>query len=513
LIAERMAVFDPRFKIRAAFVAAFAVSAASTASPAAAGPDAGPAADPKLQTLAGSWSASAMRSDWNIGDWGRACGPQPSGGGAPSGPVTVSQAGNELSFKGAGRDFSTAECWEQFPGLSRVSHSAGTRSWKTVCKTAASDPRQATLVTSISASDTRINFDETGQYQFVIKGQNCTASVRRTRTFNLMLREGEAAPEPLAPAAERPAPETPFLEALRKDCRNPGSPQRLEVRPSRKLMRPGETFTFRATVVDAQGCALPIVPTWRAAGSAEGVRVAGPKVEVAEMAPEGELSLHVAVAERATTVFIEVASRERYEALLAERGMNREGESADVAVARIASESLGGRSVVARDEALGRKRLFVALVGGAALLLGVVGFVLVRRGRARARPPIQRASVGQPASSARRPPGAKVCPTCREEYPQEAQFCPLDGNRLVLSSGSNAPAPGGGICPVCGHGYDPGISACPKHQEVLVPASVYAAARAPSAAISRKICPVCGSQFAGESEFCGRCGAALVPIN
>jgi len=497
-----MGAFDPRFNFRAVLAVAVALPALAQPAPARA----------DQPTLSGSWSASAMRSDWNIGDWGKACGPEPSGGGAPAGPVTVSQAGSELSFRGAGRDFSTAECWEQFPGLARVSHSGGSRSWKTVCKTAPGDPRQATIVTTIGATDTRIHFDETGQYQFVIKGQNCTASVRRTRTFNLVLREGESPPAQETPAGDRLGPEAPFLEALKgKNCQDPGPPQRLEVRPLRKLMRPGETFTFRASVVDAQGCALPVAPAWRVASTAPGVRLAGPKVEVDETAPEGEVTLQVAVAERSTKVYVEVVSRERYEALLAERGLNHQGESADAAVARIASESIGGRSTVARDQAQGRRRLFVALVGGAALLLGVVGFVLVRRGRAR-RSAVTAASPDELAS-ARRPPGAKVCPTCREEYPEEALFCPLDGNRLVPTSGKEAPAPGGGVCPVCGHGYDPGISACPKHQEVLVPVAVYAAARTQAATIGRKICPVCGSQFGGESEFCGRCGAALVPIN
>src|SRR5450432_1755297 len=98
-------------------------------------------------TLAGSWSATPMRSDWNIGAWGKACGPSPSGGGAPGGSVSITSAGSELNMSGAGRAYSTTECWEQFPGLSRVSHSGGQRGWRNTCKTKAGDPRQATLVT------------------------------------------------------------------------------------------------------------------------------------------------------------------------------------------------------------------------------------------------------------------------------------------------------------------------------------------------------------------------------
>jgi hypothetical protein len=222
----------------------------------------------------------------------------------------------------------------------------------------------------------------------------------------------------------------------------------------------------------------------------------------------------VSVGDRSAKVFVEVASRERYDALLAERGLNRDGESNDAAITRIASESIGGRATVARDDAQAQKRLFVAIVGGAALLLGVVGLLLVRRSRAERREAESVASQERPASTPRRPrQGSKICPTCREEYAEQAEFCPVDGNRLVLSSSKDAPSPGGGVCPVCGHGYDPGISACPKHQEELVPVGVYLAARSQAAPISRKICPVCGAQFGGESEFCGQCGASLVPVN
>ena len=74
-------------------------------------------------------------------------------------------------------------------------------------------------------------------------------------------------------------------------------------------------------------------------------------------------------------------------------------------------------------------------------------------------------------------------------------------------------APTGAVCPVCGQGYDPGVSICPKHDEPLVPPLVYAASRTAPVGETRKICPVCGAQFTGESQFCGTCGAALVPVN
>jgi len=458
-------------------------------------------------TLAGSWTASPLSSTWQLGDWGKACGPPPSGGGAPAGAVTISQNGKELAFTGAGRAFSTAECWEQHPGLQRISHSASARSFQNVCKTNAGDPRQAKLITTITATDSRISFDETGQYQFVIEGQNCTASVRRTRTYTLVRRQGEAAAAPPSAApGSRKAPNA-------RSCENPGLPERLEVRPSRKLMRPGESFTFRTAVVDAQGCGVPVTPNWAVLGGASSVVVNGPgSVSASADAPESEVALEVTLGDRSVRVVVEIASLDRYDALLQSRGLDESGESTEAAVLRVASETLGAREVVARDEAPGKKRWFVAIAGGAALLLGVLGMILVRRSRRRSSVELltDTPSRRQQDDSTQ---DSKVCPTCREEFPIAAEFCPNDGNRLVLQA-SLSTGPGGSVCPVCGRGFNPGTLACPEHHEELIPAAAYAASRAPGRGeVTRSICPVCGTQFAGEIRFCGECGAAVVPIN
>jgi hypothetical protein len=103
--------------------------------------------------------------------------------------------------------------------------------------------------------------------------------------------------------------------------------------------------------------------------------------------------------------------------------------------------------------------------------------------------------------------------TCREEYPPDAQFCPNDGNRLVKQQEGDARMPAGGICPVCGQGFDPGVITCPTHDEELVPAAVYYATRGSEPPVDKKICPVCGTQYTGQSGFCGTDGAALVPVN
>ena len=470
-------------------------------------------------TLAGRWSATPMRSDWIIGEWGKACGPAPSGGGAPGGSVTITSSASELHFSGAGRDYSTTECWEQFPGLARISHSGGVRGWRSTCKTKTGDPRQATIVTTISATNSQISFDETGQYQFIITGQNCTASVRRTRSLSLVQREGESAPVASAPPPVASAAPSPVLTtSAAKVCTLPGPPERLEVRPGRKLLRPGESFEFHTSVLDAAGCALPLSPVWKVIGAPASLELSGPgRIKIPDNAAESTVELQATLAGRSARVTVEIASKDRYEALLAQKGLNAEGESNEVAAARIATTALGGGSVVTRDDSRRRRIIFVGVVGGTALVLGLLGFALVQHSR---RKPLEpeprsvRARLAPAITPNQMRPLGKVCPTCREEYPPEASFCPNDGNRLVAARGTPEPTgPSGGVCPICGQGYDPGVLTCPKHGEELLPAAMQAGVRVADAASTKKICPVCGTQYTGESQFCGACGAALVPVN
>jgi Double zinc ribbon len=460
-------------------------------------------------TLAGSWAASPLTVSWQLGDWGKACGPPPSGGGEGGGAVTISQNGNELTLAGGSRTYSTGECWEHFPGMQRISHSAAARSFQNVCKTSAGDPRQAKLVTTISATDNRINFDETGQYQFVIEGQNCTASVRRTRSYTLVSRLGEAPAVASAAASAKPAAAKPV-----RGCDNTGLPERLEVRPSRKLMRPGESFEFRTTVVDARGCPLPVTPTWRVISGANLLSVTGPgNVTANPSARESEATLEVSLGDRSVRVDVEIASKERYDALLQAQGLDESGESKEAAVLRVASESMGAREVVARDDAPNKTRWFVGIAGACALVLGCLGVLLVRRGRRASEEQRLAADLpSRPRVALARASGGKACPTCREEFPAEAEFCPNDGNRLVAQT-TIGNGPSGSVCPICGRGFNPGTLSCPEHGEELVPARAMPPARLQTLFVTRTICPVCGTQYTNETRFCGDCGAAVVPVN
>jgi hypothetical protein len=279
-------------------------------------------------------------------------------------------------------------------------------------------------------------------------------------------------------------------------------------------------------VVDRAGCSVGVQPIFRVqAGGARGELTSAGKITVAEDAPESEVRLQASVGDRALGVVVEIVSRERYDALLQQGSFNAEGESAEAAVARIASSSIGSRSGVTADDSRAKRIRLVALIGALALGFGVLGLVLSRRARKRQAPPSSRRAphaVGVPTLPAlpdqlglapRRPEQhGKVCPTCRTEYPVHEEFCAADGNRLISLEPETQFGPTGGVCPVCGQGFDPGVAVCPRHNEALIPAALAAQSQRTSPG-ARTICPVCGEQFGTDSQFCGQCGAVLVPIN
>jgi len=453
-------------------------------------------------TLSGTWNASGLSESWTTTEWGEACGPKPRSQGAGGGTVQISEIGGELSMAGAGRAFSTAECWEQMPGLSRTSHSqsGGGRFWRTRCATPSSDPRQATIVTTIQATDTTISMVESGKYRFAIKGQTCSASVSRSRSFTLVQRAGEKKdePEPEASAAASSPPEAPPPAPTTGNCSDPGAPARLEVKPVRKLMRPGESHTWSTLVADAAGCHLGDKPAFRVLEGplTEHVEVTAPgKLTIAEDAPEGTLEVRVEIEGAGVTVTVDVASDEHYDALLATRGFNEKGEVDESAVAIIATGTIGGRNSTAEDTAGARKQLFIAIVGGLAAILGLAGLILLRRGRKAGRP--------RAPSEPSPPPNVNLF-----DQPEEGQ---------------------GMVCPACGVRYAAGTGFCAKDGTALAPSSTRSGtpkeevspadpAPRPAAPASQppppdKICPTCGKRYPGEAEFCGSDATALVPVN
>lgn len=417
-----------------------------------------PAAAQGTASLAGTWQAEPMTVRWVIGDWGEACGPRPSGGGDSGGVVTIEERGTELVISGAGRGYSTEQCWEMHPGLARQSHSGSRRAWKTTCRTPPNDARQEILQTTITATDDVISFQETGQYQLVVQGQTCSASSGRWRTY----RRGAGVQPPPSPAPEVPAELAP-RPPVENRCKVPGAPARIEVRPSRKLMRAGESFQFQATVLDGRGCVARAPVSWELLPpDGSGTLDAG-QLSIKEGAADAELVVVATAASQSVRVQVDVVSNERYASLLASGDFDADGASADAATATITAGSLGAQQVAAEPERSGRKWTFVGLVSVIALLFGAMGVWLVRRAnRSSAR---ARGRGNRTVSD-----GGTVVFAADDAIGDAPRVKMPDATRLEPLA---APAPAtkaGTVCPVCGTLYDAkDLKACPKDGARLLP--------------------------------------------
>lgn len=506
-------------------------------------------------TLDGTWRQGPLKEEYTVQKWLSECGPAPVSG--PSGggeSISVHQEGDELAFVGGGRVFRTNQCYDQMPTLARETHTRDPsgKSWRTRCTTPPSDPRRAVINTLVSVSNDRhIDIVESGRYEISLNDGRCTADIKRTRALDLAAKEGPIASAPPLP---EPTP-APAPTAYSSPCTSPGDPARLEVRPSRKLLRTGDTFVFRAIVVDASGCATRTATTWTFADSSnaeKGLSVdPSGKVTVAPDATEGTYDLVVSAAGKSAHVSAVVASPSRYEGLLAASGLDDAGESSVAAVATITGESIGGTDVKVEDGSKRRRAIFLAIVAVVALALGVVAIVGARRTRRaasiereaqerhadRVREADERrhqkveehaaaqraheASLAEAAKvaaaeAAERSSGTKmICPACRREYDSGGLYCPQDSNRLVPFNGPQdlSLGPSGGMCPTCKRGFDPGVKVCPHDQDELVPYALYASRNLSSSPPRAKICPTCGGRFDGGAAFCGKDGTALVLLN
>ncbi len=509
--------------------------------------------------LDGRWKQSALREDFTVQQWLPACGEEPKSTSTGGGEiVSIRAEGDELAFVGGGRVFRSNQCYDPMPTLSRETHSrdANGKTWRTRCTTPPNDPRKAILNTRVVATtDTRIDIVETGRYEIVRENGRCMADVRRTRSFDLIPDDKPAATPSVAPTP----PPTPTKDDPKpKVCASPGDPSRLEVRPSKKLLRVGESFQFRAVVLDDKGCATRTPTTWKldANATGKGVTVDGTgNVTVAADAPEGIVEIVATAAGKDTRVTVEVSSVAHYDELLARSGLNAAGENDTASVANIASESIGAGEGKVEDRARERRIMFLGIIGAALLVLGVVAVILVRRSRrakalerdAEARhearvaevldrrkrreaehlaqqraheesvAAAQRASsqrkAAETAAAAKTAPTEMVCASCGREFPPTTSFCPNDGTPLAPASKSMPR--GGGVCPVCNRGYGPDVTVCPEDKEELIPYPVHAAiaTKATAPAKRGKICPTCGERFDGGAEFCGKDGTQLVLLN
>jgi hypothetical protein len=394
-------------------------------------------------SLSGKWRAEPMTVRWVIGNWGEACGPRPGGGGDSGGDVSVEERGDELVITSEGGSFSTGQCWQMHAALAAQSHTHSGNVWKTTCRTAPSAARQEVLQTSVSATMDTISLQESGQYQFVAGGQTCAASSGRWRTYRRV-----AASAPVEPRRPVPSP-----------CASPGAPARIEVRPSRKLMRAGETFSFRASVYDAQGCSLATPVAWSISPEGAEASIQAGRLSIVQGAADAELSVTATAASQSVRASVDVVSNERYAGLLASGDFDADGASSDAATATITAGSLGARQGLEGETPSDRKWTFVGLVSAIAVVFALLGAWLLRRAR--------RAGI-RPVPRGRTLPDTGTVVFAGDdtlgELPQR-----LDRTRLETSGMVPAAKPAT-VCPVCGTMYEGrGQSVCPKDGAQLLP--------------------------------------------
>lgn len=514
--------------------------------------------------LEGKWRQSALREDFTVQNWLESgCGPAPKSSSTGGGEVVEIRAeGDELVFVGGGRVFRTNACYDPMPNLQRGSHSrdANGKSWRTRCTTAPNDPRSAVLNTLVNATTERhMDLVETGRYEITLEGGKCVADIKRTRSFDRI--DDSAAPvPPPAPSKEpKPAPAEPTPRPAL--CGIVGEPQKLEVRPSRKLLRPGESFRLRGVVLDAKGCETKTPLSWKvpSEAAASGVKVdAFGNVTASSSATEGTLEIVAGAGGRETRVTVEIVSAARYEELLSKSGLNAAGENEEASTVTMASQSLGTDDARVEDHSKQRRYVFLAIIGVALLGLGATAIVLARRSRRakellaqaeerheqKVRAVLERrkvreaehaaqmkahedsvaaaraisssnalAAMAAPTSSPSVQRAELVCASCGREMEPGTSFCPHDGTPLVAAPSTRDIARaggGGGICPVCNTVYGDEVTLCPTHKAKLIRPRTMT----PVVASSRgKICPTCGERFEGGADFCGKDGTQLVLLN
>jgi len=535
----------------------------------------------------GAWTMTSVSESYKVQQWNAACGPAPvSRTMIPGGPVTITPSGGELVISGA-RTLRTDQCLDPMPTLARNVHSQDARSWRTRCATPPSDPRHAVINTAyfVVSGDNAISIAETGRYEFTINDAHCVADVQRGATVSRVV-AAAAASASSAPAASAsaaatdsaaataappdttattttpvPAATTPAAAAPKADCSTPGDPARLEVRPSGKLLKLGDSFAFHATVLDANGCPTGTPIQWtvgaitfkdgQAHAGAPAVDGTGKLTLPTSDFTDATFDLVATAAGKSAKAAVQVAIPADYAALLAQSGLGPSGERDEPAVAILATTSIGAADAKTEDSARKRRMAFIGVVGALALLLIVIAGIGAARGRSarlaeaaagvrhaeklrvyeahRAERELRHAaqmkahleSVAiaqqQAAAAAARglDSGPMFCPSCRREYPPGTAYCSFDSNRLVAVRGHEnmMSGPSGGICPTCRRGFNPGVKTCPHDGDELIPASAAAAPGGSVPPTRGKICPTCGGRFEGTSSFCVKDGTQLVLLN
>jgi hypothetical protein len=506
----------------------------------------------------GAWSLSPITETFTVHDWGPSCGKQPASDILfPGAQVTLRTDGSELAMTGGAVPLRTDKCLDPLPTLSKASHSGDGHQWRTSCATAANDPRHATINTAYFLTGNSIRIAETGRYEFSVAGTRCVADVSRS---GILTKVVQAAPAVTSAPAPAPAP-APTAEP-KVDCKSPGDPVRLEVRPSRKLLKLGDVFSFSGVVLDANNCATSTPIQWAVGPvtfgdgqthSAQPTIDASGKLTVpaADFA-DGKFEVVATAAEKSARARVEVASAANYDALLAQSGLDSTGALQEPAVAAIdVSTAIGATGARAEDNAAKRRVLFIAIIAGLAVILAALALVgrirSLRVKRAEEFAELRHAERMQDYEKAKKEQdernavnmkkyqeniaiaqqqaaaaaargidtGPVFCLSCRREFPGGISFCPFDANRLVTVRGHGelTNGPPGAVCPTCRRGYNPGVKVCPKDGDDLVPAATLGPPSQAQPPAQGKICPQCGDRPDGGKAFCGKDGTQLVLLN
>lgn len=463
--------------------------------------------------LDGRWRQGALREEYTVQQWlPNGCGPTPQTGTSGGGEiVAIRLEGDELAFVGGGRVYRSNQCYDQMPTLTRETHSrdANGKTWRTRCTTPPNDPRKAILNTLVVAqTDTHIDMIETGRYEIVLGDGRCVADVKRTRTYDLVPDD-----KPVASAAT-PAPAatkepTPKPEPKPPVCESPGDPTRLEVRPSKKLLRTGETFQFRALVLDAKGCATKTPTTWKMQPDAPpGVTVDSKGlITIGSNVPEGNLEIVVSAAEKETRVAVEVTSPAHYDDLLARSGLNASGENDAAAVVTIASSSIGAGEGRVEDRAKMRRWVFIGIVGGVLVVLGILAAFL--RGRSR-----KAAEIVKEATERHEAEVAEVLERRRLREEQHAAQKRAHEESVAAAAAARAKAARDLAAKLAASPPPAGPRvASPAPPGMPHPAPLTGTVAMSATAPQRKICPTCGDRFDAATDYCGKDGTHLVLLN
>ena len=517
-------------------------------------------ARPSRRSVRRRWTMTAVSESFTVQEWSAPCGPA---------PVVAARCGRQPGDRDRRRGrapdqrrtrtLRTDQCLDPMPTLARERPHAGraargaraarrrraTRA--RVVNTAYFVPRATTPSRSprrgaTSSPSTRRTASPTSDAERRSRGRSSRAAERRPRRTRIASRGDRPCRAPPTATAAPPIP-TAATPVPKVDCSvPPGDPARLEVRPSRKLLKHGRHVRFRAVVLDAAAARRGRRSSgrWGRSPSRTGRRTracprstrTGKLTIPPPTSPTSRSTSSRRPRGRSARASVQVTSPANYEALLAQSGLGPTGERDDA----------GGRRP--RDELHRRRRARrrrTARASGASLssgssagCAGCCSVVAVVGARARARraaprPRPRRATPRRCATSSDRRPsarrrhaaqmkahlesvaiaqqqaaaaaargvrhGADVLPVVPAGVPGRHRVLPVRLEPPRRASRATRPswrAPGG-ICPTCHRGFNPGVKVCPHDGDELVPAPVAAAGpRPPAAPPGARSAPTCG---------------------